>query len=51
MAWKASVHAINGAEGSDYLESHLPDDILTGHLVRFCERLRSLPEKPKAVAK
>ena len=45
FTWKASIHAINGAEGSDYLESHLPDDILTDHLARFCDHLRSMPAK------
>ena len=45
FTWKASIHAINGAEGSDYLESHLPDDILTDHLARFCDHLRTLPAK------
>lgn len=44
-AWKNSIHTINAAEGADYLESQLPDDILTDHLARFCDHLRTLPEK------
>lgn len=50
-AWKPAVHAINVAEGSDYLESHLPDDIMTEHLARFCDHLRGLPEKQPAGGK
>lgn len=50
-SWKPAVHAINAAEGTDYLESHLPDDIMTEHLARFCAHLRGLPEKQPAGGK
>lgn len=46
--WPACIHAINLAESADYAESDLPDAILADHLARFCQHLRSLPEKAKA---
>lgn len=50
--WKPqAIHAINAAEGSNYVESDLPDDIMTEHLARFCDHLRGLPEKQPAGAK
>lgn len=43
-SWKSCIHAINGAEGMNYLEDDLPDNIVTDHLARFCDHLRTLPE-------
>lgn len=44
FTWKRAVAEINVAEKGDYPDSVLPDDILTDHLARFCDHLRTLPE-------
>jgi hypothetical protein len=49
--WTQAIHAINGAEGANYLEGDLPDAVLTDHLARFCDHLRAQPAKQAAGGK